>query len=149
VCDPDRDLHDSKWTVRGVLSISRQGFRWGQKNQGALHDLSDRRIARVYTEQFNSSRGMKMCYGLEGRGSTPGRGMRFFSTGSGFYPASYRGYSCRSVKLRTHLHLVPTSIMVELNSTLLFVFMGWYLIRDNFIFTLALHKAKCSGKTRI
>jgi hypothetical protein len=80
VFDPERDHHDSNWTdKRG------NGVWWGQKDQGPLYDLPDRRITRVYTKQFNfnSSRSMNMCYRLEASGSTPDRGMRFFSASQG------------------------------------------------------------------
>jgi hypothetical protein len=68
-------------------------------------------------------------YGLDGRGSIPGRDeiFLFFITGldwlwgppslisNGYRGLFPRGQSGRGVKLTTHLHLVPRSRMVELN----------------------------------
>jgi hypothetical protein len=72
--------------------------------------------------------GIETCYGLQCRGSIPGRGKRFFCTPQrlgrlwgptillynrqlALYP---QGRRVRGVKLTTHLLLVPRSRMVEL-----------------------------------
>jgi hypothetical protein len=69
--------------------------------------------------------GIVMGYGLGGRGSIPGRDNRFFSTPQHPAPApsllsnGYRrlypwGVKRPGVELTTHLHLVPSSRIVEL-----------------------------------
>jgi hypothetical protein len=71
----------------------------------------------------DSSVGIAMAYGLDGRGSIPSRA-RFFSAPQRLGPtqapiqwvpgALPRGWSGRGVKLTSHVHLVPRSRMVEL-----------------------------------
>jgi hypothetical protein len=71
-----------------------------------------------------SSVGIAMIYGLDGRGSIPGREKRFFFTASGpapglthspvqCVPGAFPPWVKRPGREADHLHLVPMSRMVE------------------------------------
>jgi hypothetical protein len=76
----------------------------------------------------DSSVAIATGYNLEVQGSMPGKGKKFFSTlqhpdrlcgpltflSKGYWGLFPKGETGRSVKLTTHLHLVPRSRLVEL-----------------------------------
>jgi hypothetical protein len=120
--------------------------RYRQENPSFLSNL------RFIMSQ-DSSVSLVLGYGLDDRGSNPGRGSEFFSSlprpdrlwnppsllSNGYWGFFPRGQSGWGLKLNTNLHLVPRSKNAwSYTSTPHYVFMLWWLIkhRDNFTFTL-------------